>query len=158
VRGTSRAIVNADQFNVDRNAVKKLDRLNPLARKMANALFAAFPAFERRFKPTPKGDLIAQIVAPKGSRALGIQVCTIGGRDVWVQFGVANAFCYVESERELVEIVTGLTEERLRFAINSRKGRWTSSCLLRGREKIKLKRGETGAVYSWTGKKDIQDA
>ena len=134
----------------------RLGRLNPLARKMADALFIAFPAFKRRFDVDANGDLRTRILAPRGSRAIGIQVSTVGGKDAWVQFGVPDASCHIESEKELVDIVTGLIGERFRFALNYRKGKWYSSCLLGPKEKIELKRGETGSVYSWTGKKDIQ--
>jgi hypothetical protein len=88
--------------------MRKLEQLNPLARRMAQALLAALPQFRRRLEVLKNGGFRTHIPAPKGSKAYGLRVCTVNGADTWVQFGVQNAFYDAESERQLLRIVRGL--------------------------------------------------
>ena len=134
--------------------MRKLDQLNPLARRMAQALLAALPQFRRRLEVLKNGDFRTHIRAPRGSKAYGLRVCTANGKDTWVQFGVPNAFYDADSERELLKIVNGLMADRLKFALKERKGKWTYTTLVRRPGDLVLGRGETGHIYSWSGTKD----
>jgi hypothetical protein len=134
--------------------MRKIDKLNPVARNMADALFGAFPRFQHQFEVVGKGDLRVSIPAPKGSKVHGLRVVTVNGEDTFVQLGVPDVFCLIDSKKELLQILKGLFADRLRFGMNSRRGKWTSTCILRGPEGLVLKRGEVGMIYSWTGAKD----
>jgi hypothetical protein len=135
--------------------MRKLEQLNPRARRMAEALLNAFPQFSRHLEVLPQGDFRTHIRAPRGSQAYGLRVCTArGGEDTWIQFGVPNAFYDAESGRDLVKIVRGLLSDRLRFALKEKKGKWTFTTLVQRRGGLVLRRGEVGRVFSWSGAKD----
>ena len=137
-------------------AMKKIDQLNPLARRMADTLFVAFPSFARRLEVIAKGDFRTHIRAPKGSKAYGLRVCTLNGEDTWVQFGVQYAWYPVDTEKELLEIVRGLLTDRLKFAVKERHGKHTWTTLVRKAEDLAVKRGEVAKILSWSGTKDAQ--
>src|SRR5437879_6410415 len=112
-------------------AMHKLEKLNPLARKMARALLGAFPQFKRHLEVLDKGDFRTHIRAPKGSKVYGLRVCTVNGEDTWIQFGVPNAFYDADTERQLLQIIRSLMADRLKFGIKERKGKWTYTTLVR---------------------------
>jgi len=134
--------------------MRKFEQMNPLARRMAQALLAAFPQFTRRLDVLKNGDFRTHIRAPKGSNAYGLRVCTVNGEDTWVQFGVPNAFYDAESEGQLLEIVKGLMADQLKFALKEKKGKWTYTTLVRRPEDLEVRRGETARIFSWSGARD----
>jgi hypothetical protein len=136
--------------------MRKIDKLNPLARRMADALLRDFPKFRRRLEVLAGGDFRTHVVAPKGSSAHGLRVCTANAQDTWVQIGVPNAFYSVDTEQELLEVVAGLLSDELQFAVKDKVGRWCETTLVRDAEDLPLRKGERGRTYSWSGKRDSQ--
>lgn len=135
--------------------MRKLDRLNPQARRMAEALLDAVPQFRRHLEVLEHGDFRTHIRAPKGSNVYGLQVCTArNGEDTWIQFGVANALYDAESPKQLLKIVRGLMSDRLKFALKEKKGKWVYTTLVQKAGDLAVRRGETGKIHSWSGTKD----
>lgn len=135
--------------------MRKLEQLNPRARRMADALLSVFPEFRRRLEVLEQGDFRTHIRAPKGSQVYGLRVSTArAGEDTWIQFGVPNAFYDAETTKDLIQILRGLTSDRLRFALKEKNGKWTFTTLIRKRGDLVLHRGETGRVFSWSGARD----
>ncbi|MSR64926.1 MAG: hypothetical protein EXS18_03995 [Verrucomicrobiae bacterium] len=135
--------------------MRKLDQLNPRARRMVQALLDAFPQFRSRLEVLEHGDFRTHICAPKGSKVFGLRVCTArGGEDAWIQFGVPNAFYDADSAKQLLKIVRGLISDRLKFALKEKNGKWVYTTLVRKSGDVVLGRGETGKMFSWSGTKD----
>ena len=126
--------------------VRKLEQLNPRARRMAEALLKEFPQFRPRLEVLKQGDFRTHIPAPKGSQVYGLRVCTArDGEDTWIQFGVPNAFYDASTAKDLIKIVKGLMSDRLRFALKEKKRKWTFTTLVEKRESLVLHRGESGS-------------
>jgi hypothetical protein len=136
--------------------MRKIDRLNPLAREIAEALFARFPQFYRRLEVLEDGDFRIVIRAPKNSKARALCISTVEGQNTWIQFGVSNALYSISTKRELLKIVSGLTDDQLKFAITAKDGRWIETTIVRKSSDLKLRRREVGRIYSWSGTHDVE--
>ena len=131
--------------------VRRIERLNPLARRMAVALIAKHPAFNRRLTVLEAGDFRSEIRAPRGSNAFGLCVSTVNGTDTYVQFGFPDAFYPIDSAGELVRIVSGLLADKVMFVVISKNGKWAGTTLTRRPKLVKLKRLEEARIISWSG-------
>lgn len=122
-------------------------------RRFATALVAAFPKFGRAMQTFSNGDFDASIPSPRRSKARAL-VCQARGDDVWVRLGPPRTFYFVDSPRELVDVVAALLRDDAHVVVLSKQRQWSGTTLLSRGARPAQDAGESARVISWSGKFD----
>jgi hypothetical protein len=95
------------------------------------------------------------VLAPEGSRAGALVVCTGDDGDIWVHFAPAQMWYAVDDEEEMLRVVELLLRDGLLFVRTvDAKAVWTGTTLVKRAEDVKLGEGEAATVLSWSGRRD----
>ena len=94
--------------------IRQTNTFAELVRGWVTQSFRASPTFVRHRRSD--GEFEASVRAPRGSKARALVVSTWRG-DLWVRFGLPNAFYGVESRSELAFVVRALVSERALFVV-----------------------------------------
>jgi hypothetical protein len=137
--------------------MSKVDSLNPLARRVWNALIANYPDWSEYFGTCGEGDLEAAVPAPAGSNAGHLVIFTANGKDLWLRYS-PPLMCYsIEDETELVDVIRQLLTDKVSLVVVMRGEEWAGTILIRQGipgDIPQLELGEVAQVVSWSGKYD----
>jgi len=137
--------------------MSKVDSLNPLARRVWNALIADYPDWSEYFGTCGEDDLEAAIPAPMGSSAGHLVIFTANGKDLWLRFNPPTMCYSVDDETEMIHVIRQLLAEKVSLVVVMRGNEWTGTFLIRQDvpgDIPQLKVGEVAQVVSWSGKYD----
>jgi|HubBroStandDraft_2_1064218.scaffolds.fasta_scaffold1193146_1 hypothetical protein len=137
--------------------MSKVDSLNPLARRVWNALIADHPDWSEYFGTCGEDDLEAAIPAPTGSNAGHLVIFTANGTDLWLRFRPPSMCYSVDDETELVDVIRQLLRDKVSLVVIMRGNEWAGTTLIRQGvpgDIPQLEPGEVAQVVSWSGKYD----
>ena len=131
-------------------SIKSMGSLKPFAKQVGAALLAEYSDWERYFGATDGGDLEVAIPAPEGSSADHLVVFT-NGADIWIRFAPPRICYAVESEGEMLSIISRLLADEVVFIVTMHEDDWVETTLARAGEEPRLRQGQTAQIVSWTG-------
>jgi hypothetical protein len=123
------------------------------ARRFAAALLAAFPKFGRAMQTFSNGDFDASIPSPRRSKARAL-VCQARAGDVWIRLGPPRTFYFVDSPRELVDVVGAVLRDDAHVVVLSKQRQWSGTTLVSRGARPAQGVGESARIISWSGKFD----
>jgi hypothetical protein len=128
--------------------------LNPLGKRVRDALLREHPEWARYAEILPGGDLELAVPAPRGSRATYLVVSTARGESTWVRYTPPRMFYPIESDEQMLAVVDALLHDRAFFLLISNGDEWIETTLLRPGEEPVLAEGQVADVMSWSGLND----
>jgi len=134
--------------------VRVLSKLDPKARRFASALVRAYPRFSRNLRSRDEGGFETYVAAPRGSSARALVCMSTPEGDVWVRFGLRNAFYCVDREEEMVEVAGNLLDGTVNFVVLSKARKWSGTTLVKRNNRPRIEADEAARIVSWSGKAD----
>jgi hypothetical protein len=118
-----------------------MESLKPFAKQVGAALLAEHPDWEKYFGASDRGDLEVAIPTPEGSNAGHLVVFT-NDADIWIRLAPPRMCYAVESEGEMLSIVSGLLADQVVFVVTMHDDGWVETTLARPGEEPELKQSD----------------
>jgi len=128
--------------------------MNPFSEALAHSLTTTFPGMEDQSEP--ESDYLTLVFPnPNEADIGGLVIQTTEDNELWIRIFPGHSAYLADSEENLIDIITGVLNDEIFWAIGMKAENWFETALVYSAEDVEAVPDVIHHVFSWSGEKDL---